>query len=801
MIVFVRFNSSHGFPVEVDSDTSIFQLKEVVAKQQGVPADQLRVIFAGKELRNDLTVRSCDLDQQSIVHIVLRPQRKVPERSTAGRDSPQNTAGGSEREPESLTRVDLSSSVLPADSVGLAVILKDDNENGGPPAGRPAGRPTYNSFFVYCKGPCQGVQPGKLRVRCSTCQQATLTLAQGPSRWEDVLIPNQMSGECQSPNCPGTRAEFFFKCGAHPTSDKETSVALNLITTNSRDITCITCMDIRSPVLVFQCNYRHVICLDCFHLYCVTRLNDRQFVHDPQLGYSLPCVAGCPNSLIKELHHFRILGEEQYNRYQQYGAEECVLQMGGVLCPSPGCGAGLLPEPSQRKVTCEGGSGLGCGFVFCRDCKEPYHEGECSALFEASGTVTQAYQVDEKTAERARWEHASKETIKKTSKPCPRCHVPVEKHGVFLSPGRPVLWTCSTVGVCGLVEERPPSMDLIALLKSQFLCHLIFCYVFIASGLIINTIQLFTLLLWPINKQLFRKINCRLSYCISSQLVMLLEWWSGTECIIHTDPRAYPKYGKENAIVVLNHKFEIDFLCGWSLAERFGVLGGSKVLAKKELAYVPIIGWMWYFTEMVFCTRKWEQDRKTVSESLLHLRDYPEKYFFLIHCEGTRFTEKKHQISMQVAQAKGLPSLKHHLLPRTKGFAITVRSLRNVGRPPGGVLPHGHLPRDAHGAPAAALDARQLAVLGLAAALPVLPLPRQHGPQRLLPDVGQLRPRLLRGFRGGPMDDWCHGNRQGLRLRQHGQQAETRRLTQDAPPSTGDLGGLVDAAIVLGGTQ
>ena len=60
-------------------------------------------------------------------------------------------------------------------------------------------------------------------------------------------------------------------------------------------------------------------------------------------------------------------------------------------------------------------------------------------------------------------------------------------------------------------------MDLIALLKSQFLCHLIFCYVFIASGLIINTIQLFTLLLWPINKQLFRKINCRLSYCISSR--------------------------------------------------------------------------------------------------------------------------------------------------------------------------------------------------------------------------------------------------------------------------------------------
>lgn len=60
-----------------------------------------------------------------------------------------------------------------------------------------------------------------------------------------------------------------------------------------------------------------------------------------------------------------------------------------------------------------------------------------------------------------------------------------------------------------------------------------------------------------------------------AELVMLLEWWSGTECVIYTDPRAYPKFGKENAIVVLNHKFEIDFLCGWSLAERFGVLGVS----------------------------------------------------------------------------------------------------------------------------------------------------------------------------------------------------------------------------------
>uniref|UniRef100_A0A8D2KHT9 RBR-type E3 ubiquitin transferase n=1 Tax=Urocitellus parryii TaxID=9999 RepID=A0A8D2KHT9_UROPR len=102
--------------------------------------------------------------------------------------------------------------------------------------------------------------------------------------------------------------------------------------------------------------------------------------------------------------------------------------MGGVLCPRPGCGAGLLPEAGQRKVTCEAGNGLGCGFIFCRDCKEEHHEGSCSTLLEASAAAKQAYRVDERAAEHARWEEASKETIKRTTKPCPHCGVPVEKN-------------------------------------------------------------------------------------------------------------------------------------------------------------------------------------------------------------------------------------------------------------------------------------------------------------------------------------------------------------------------------------
>uniref|UniRef100_A0A2K6AAU9 Parkin RBR E3 ubiquitin protein ligase n=1 Tax=Mandrillus leucophaeus TaxID=9568 RepID=A0A2K6AAU9_MANLE len=81
--------------------------------------------------------QNCDLDQQSIVHIVQRPWRKGQEMNATGGDNARNTVGGCEREPQSLTRVDLSSSVLPGDSVGLAVILHTDSRNDSPPAGSP----------------------------------------------------------------------------------------------------------------------------------------------------------------------------------------------------------------------------------------------------------------------------------------------------------------------------------------------------------------------------------------------------------------------------------------------------------------------------------------------------------------------------------------------------------------------------------------------------------------------------------------------------------------------------------------
>lgn len=51
---------------------------------------------------------------------------------------------------------------------------------------------------------------------------------------------------------------------------------------------------------------------------------------------------------------------------------------------------------------------------------------------------------------------------------------------------------------------------------------------------------------------------------------------------------------------------------------------------------MPLIGWTWYFLEIVFCKRKWEEDRDTVIEGLKCLADYPEYMWVSVAQAGPR---------------------------------------------------------------------------------------------------------------------------------------------------------------------
>lgn len=220
-------------------------------------------------------------------------------------------------------------------------------------------------FFIYCSE-CDKMCPGKLRVRCSQCKGGAFTVYKDPEHWDDVLKPNRIPGLCESNEVACVRANgelpfagFYFKCGVHTSlGENDFGAPLNLIRRNMKEIPCLSCTEVDDPILVFPCAAGHVTCLECFRLYCLSRLMERQFVQHDDIGYTLPCPIGCENSYVTEIHHFKLLSKDSYDRYQRFATEEYVIRAGGVLCPQPNCGMGLLVDKECKKITCEKGCGV-----------------------------------------------------------------------------------------------------------------------------------------------------------------------------------------------------------------------------------------------------------------------------------------------------------------------------------------------------------------------------------------------------------------------------------------------------------
>ncbi|KAK3098337.1 hypothetical protein FSP39_018577 [Pinctada imbricata] len=223
-------------------------------------------------------------------------------------------------------------------------------------------------------------------------------------------------------------------------------------------------------------------------------------------------------------------------------------------------------------------------------------------------------------------------------------------------------------------------MGLTSDIKSWSIWFVLFTYIYFVSTLIVNFLQLCSLIIWPFDKTLYRKVNYNLAYLSWCQYTSLGQWWSNSECYLHVDPDERKHFAKESIIVVMNHKYEIDWLMAWVLSERYGLLGGTKIYGKKVLGLIPLIGWAWYFTESLFLHRDWQKDRAVIAQGVKNVTEYPDGYFvvMLLFPEGTRLTDEKLKNSQKIAQEKGYPIMKHHLLPRAKGFVLSVQELKKL---------------------------------------------------------------------------------------------------------------------------